>query len=290
MKQLKILLPVLAIGMLTGCQLNNNDNLSTNNQGGGITQNDRNVYAFEAITSVGLLTTLDTNQTVQPIKKAAADETLISQIKDYLPTVEAALYNQSLMTNSKVLPSDREGYQTKVLISYTDIAMTNQSITMYYNETLMQDYDDDDDWDDQEEEYRIDGLIIVNDNEYKMFGEKELDQDEYEISFIYQVDEDSYVKVEQEIENDESEFNYTVINNRKKVYEYSLEIENNEVELEVKDRNLGVEKMEFKFINRNNKTLIIAEIRKASQKSEIVFEKVVDAQTNTIDYVVISNS
>lgn len=289
MKQLKILLPVLAIGMLTGCQLNNNDNLSTNNQGGGITQNDRNVYAFEAITSVGLLTTLDTNQTVQPIKKAAADETLISQIKDYLPTVEAALYNQSLMTNSEVLPSDRDEYQTKVLISYTDIAMTNQSITMYYNETLMQDYDDDD-WDDQEEEYRIDGLIIVNDNEYKMFGEKELDQDEYEISFIYQVDEDSYVKVEQEIENDESEFNYTVINNRRKVYEYSLEIENNEVELEVKDRNLGVEKMEFKFINRNNKTLIIAEIRKASQKSEIVFEKVVDAQTNTIDYVVISNS
>ena len=289
MKQLKILLPVLAIGMLTGCQFNN-DNLSSNNQGGGITQNDRNVYAFEAITSVGLLTTLDTNQTVQPIKKAAADETLISQIKDYLPTVEAALYNQSLMTNSEVLPSDREGYQTKVLISYTDIAMTNQSITMYYNETLMQDYDDDDDWDDQEEEYRIDGLIIVNDNEYKMFGEKELDQDEYEISFTYQVDEDSYVKVEQEIENDESEFNYTVINNRRKVYEYSLEIENNEVELEVKDRNLGVEKMEFKFINRNNKTLIIAEIRKASQKSEIVFEKVVDAQTNTIDYVVISNS
>lgn len=289
MKQLKILLPVLAIGMLTGCQLNN-DNLSSNNQGGGITQNDRNVYAFEAITSVGLLTTLDTNQTVQPIKKAAADETLISQIKDYLPTVEAALYNQSLMTNSKVLPSDREGYQTKVLISYTDIAMTNQSITMYYNETLMQDYDDDDDWDDQEEEYRIDGLIIVNDNEYKMFGEKELDQDEYEISFTYQVDEDSYVKVEQEIENDESEFNYTVINNKRKVYEYSLEIENNEVELEVKDRNLGVEKMEFKFINRNNKTLIIAEIRKASQKSEIVFEKVVDAQTNTTDYVVISNS
>ncbi len=290
MKQLKILLPVLAIGMLTGCQLNN-DNLSSNNQGGGITQNDRNVYAFEAITSVGLLTTLDTNQTVQPIKKAAADETLISQIKDYLPTVEAALYNQSLMTNSEVLPSDREGYQTKVLISYTDIAMTNQSITMYYNETLMQDYDDDDDdWDDQEEEYRIDGLIIVNDNEYKMFGEKELDQDEYEISFTYQVDEDSYVKVEQEIENDESEFNYTVINNKRKVYEYSLEIENNEVELEVKDRNLGVEKMEFKFINRNNKTLIIAEIRKTGQKSEIVFEKVVDAQTNTTDYVVISNS
>ena len=48
--------------------------------------------------------------------------------------------------------------------------------------------------------------------------------------------------------------------------------------------------MEFKFINRNNKTLIIAEIIKASQKSEIVFEKVVDAQTNTTDYVVISNS
>lgn len=291
-KTLKILLPVLTIGMLTGCQLSNNNN----NQNGGSSNNNsepssqsQNVYAFEAITSAGLLHSLNNNQDVLAIKKAQADETLISQIKDYLPSVEAALTNQSLMTSSEVVESDRSEYATKVILTYTDIALVNQTMTMYYNETAIPDDDFDDDWDDQfEEEYVIDGLIIIDNVEYQMFGKKELDQDEYEVSFTYQIDENNYIKVEQEIENDESEFNYTVIQNRRKVYEYSLEVENNSVELEVKDRNLGVEKMEFEFLNRDNRTYIIAEVRQNGVSSEIVFEKVVD-ELNNITYNVISN-
>lgn len=290
-KTLKILLPVLTIGMLTGCQLSNNNN----NQNGGSSNNSeplsqsQNVYAFEAITSAGLLHSLNNNQDVLAIKKAQADETLISQIKDYLPSVEAALTNQSLMTSSEVVESDRSEYATKVILTYTDIALVNQTMTMYYNETAIADDDFDDDWDDQfEEEYVIDGLIIIDNVEYQMFGKKELDQDEYEVSFTYQIDENNYIKVEQEIENNESEFNYTVIQNRRKVYEYSLEVENNSVELEVKDRNLGVEKMEFEFLNRDNKTYIVAEVRQNGVSSEIVFEKVVD-EFNNITYNVISN-
>lgn len=291
-KTLKILLPVLTIGMLTGCQLSNNNN----NQNGGSSNNNsepssqsQNVYAFEAITSAGLLHSLNNNQDVLAIKKAQADETLISQIKDYLPSVEAALTNQSLMTSSEVVTSDRSEYATKVILTYTDIALLNQTMTMYYNETAIPDDDFDDDWDDQfEEKYVIDGLIIIDNVEYQMFGKKELDQDEYEVSFTYQIDENNYIKVEQEIENNESEFNYTVIQNRRKVYEYSLEVENNSVELEVKDRNLGVEKMEFEFLNRDNKTYIVAEVRQNGVSSEIVFEKVVD-EFNNITYNVISN-
>lgn len=291
-KTLKILLPVLTIGMLTGCQIsanNSSQNGGTNNNGSNPSTQSEQVYAFEAITSAGLLHSLNNNQDVLAIKKAQADETLISQIKDYLPSVEAALTNQSLMTSSEVVESDRSEYATKVILTYTDIALVNQTMTMYYNEAAIPDDDFDDDWDDQfEEEYVIDGLIIIDDVEYQMFGKKELDQDEYEVSFTYQIDENNYIKVEQEIENDESEFNYTVIQNRRKVYEYSLEVENNSVELEVKDRNLGVEKMEFEFLRRDNRTYIIAEVRQNGVSSEIVFEKVVD-ELNNITYNVISN-
>lgn len=291
-KTLKILLPVLTIGMLTGCQISTNNssqNGGTNNNGSNPSTQSEQVYAFEAITSAGLLHSLNNNQDVLAVKKAKADETLVNQIKDYLPSVEAALTNQSLMTSSEVVTSDRNEYATKVIITYTDIAFMNQTMTMYYNETAISDDDFDDDWDDQfEEEYVIDGLIIIDDVEYQMFGKKELDQDEYEVSFTYQIDENNYIKVEQEIENDESEFNYTVIQNRRKVYEYSLEVENNSVELEVKDRNLGVEKMEFEFLNRDNRTYIVAEVRQNGVSSEIVFEKVVD-ELNNITYNVISN-
>ena len=291
-KTLKILLPVLTIGMLTGCQISTNNssqNGGTNNNGSNPSAQSEQVYAFEAITSAGLLHSLNNNQDVLAVKKAKADETLVNQIKDYLPSVEAALTNQSLMTSSEVVASDRNEYATKVIITYTDIAFVNQTMTMYYNETAIPDDDFDDDWDDQfEEEYVIDGLIIIDDVEYQMFGKKELDQDEYEVSFTYQIDENNYIKVEQEIENDESEFNYTVIQNRRKVYEYSLEVEDNSVELEVKERNLGVEKMEFEFLKRDNRTYIIAEVRQNGVSSEIVFEKVVD-ELNNITYNVISN-
>lgn len=291
-KTLKILLPVLTIGMLTGCQISTNNssqNGGTNNNGSNPSAQSEQVYAFEAITSAGLLHSLNNNQDVLAVKKAKADETLVNQIKDYLPSVEAALTNQSLMTSSEVVASDRNEYATKVIITYTDIAFVNQTMTMYYNETAIPDDDFDDDWDDQfEEEYVIDGLIIIDDVEYQMFGKKELDQDEYEVSFTYQIDENNYIKVEQEIENDESEFNYTVIQNRRKVYEYSLEVEDNSVELEVKDRNLGVEKMEFEFLRRDNRTYIIAEVRQNGVSSEIVFEKVVD-ELNNVTYNVISN-
>lgn len=291
-KTLKILLPVLTIGMLTGCQISTNNssqNGGTNNNGSNPSAQSEQVYAFEAITSAGLLHSLNNNQDVLAVKKAKADETLVNQIKDYLPSVEAALTNQSLMTSSEVVASDRNEYATKVIITYTDIAFINQTMTMYYNETAIPDDDFDDDWDDQfEEEYVIDGLIIIDDVEYQMFGKKELDQDEYEVSFTYQIDENNYIKVEQEIENDESEFNYTVIQNRRKVYEYSLEVEDNSVELEVKDRNLGVEKMEFEFLRRDNRTYIIAEVRQNGVSSEIVFEKVVD-ELNNVTYNVISN-
>ena len=289
-KTLKILLPVLTIGMLTGCQISTNNssqNGGTTNNGSNPSAQSEQVYAFEAITSAGLLHSLNNNQDVLAVKKAKADETLVNQIKDYLPSVEAALTNQSLMTSSEVVTSDRNEYATKVIITYTDIAFINQTMTMYYNETAIPDDDFDDDWDDQfEEEYVIGGLIIIDDVEYQMFGKKELDQDEY--SFTYQIDENNYIKVEQEIENDESEFNYTVIQNRRKVYEYSLEVEDNSVELEVKDRNLGVEKMEFEFLRRDNRTYIIAEVRQNGVSSEIVFEKVVD-ELNNITYNVISN-
>ena len=173
-KTLKILLPVLTIGMLTGCQIsanNSSKNGGTNNNGSNPSTQSEQVYAFEAITSAGLLHSLNNNQDVLAVKKAKADETLVNQIKDYLPSVEAALTNQSLMTSSEVVASDRNEYATKVIITFTDIAFINQTMTMYYNETAIPDDDFDDDWDDQfEEEYVIDGLIIIDDVEYQMFG------------------------------------------------------------------------------------------------------------------------
>ena len=76
--------------------------------------------------------------------------------------------------------------------------------------------------------------MLMNDQEYKITGVKEIEEDEVEIEIISKINDLNYVKVTQEIENGEQEFKYEVMNNG--VIEYSsieIEKENDEVEVEL---------------------------------------------------------
>ncbi len=168
-------------------------------------------------------------------------------------------------------------------ITYKDINLKDNSFVMYYNETLEVADDDDDD---EEVESSIEGIIQIGESTYKMRGSKELDVDEFEVSFVYQIDETTTIKVEQEIENNTTEFQYEVINNGNTIYEYSLEVEKDKVELEVEDEKLGEKEIEFKLINKDNKTLILAEFEDENQEVEVLFEKVSN-EDGTASYVVV---
>lgn len=277
MKKLKtLILPALAATFLVGCGSPSGTDFIN-----GDTAKE-SIYAFEAVTSIGLLSEANASMNPQGLRKAISlDQAFIESLNTYLPTIESALKGESLLTNTEVMESDDPNYQIKQVISYTDINMQTSTITMYYNETIIEDNDwddDDDDWDDeQEQESRIEGVILVDGVSYRMRGEKELEGDEYEVNFRYILDETSYILVEQEIERGETEFAYSLVQNGREVYEYSLEIEGNEVSLEMESGRSEYE-MNFFLITLDGKNLIGCRLENDHEKETIFFEKIVSPE------------
>lgn len=277
MKKIKtLILPALAATFLVGCGSPSGTDFIN-----GDTAKE-SIYAFEAVTSIGLLSEAKASMNPQGLRKAISlDQAFIDSLNTYLPTIESALKGESLLTNTEVMASDDPNYQVKQVISYTDINMQTSTITMYYNETIIEDNDwddDDDDWDDeQEQESRIEGVVLVDGVSYRMRGEKELEGDEYEVNFRYILDETSYILVEQEIERGETEFAYSLVQNGREVYEYSLEIEGNEVSLEMESGRSEYE-MNFFLTKLDGKNLIGCRLENDHEKETIFFEKIVSPE------------
>ncbi|MGM9873921.1 MAG: hypothetical protein ACI31G_03255, partial [Bacilli bacterium] len=95
-----------------------------------------NVFAYQAATSIGMLSQLgESTSGVRALMNETPDEDLINLIKEYLPSIEAAISGDSLLSNVVESESDLEEYTYKVVVSYKDMAMVENSFTLYYNET-----------------------------------------------------------------------------------------------------------------------------------------------------------
>ena len=286
MKIQKLMIPALAVILLAGCQDGGNKFVINGNDG-TITGSEA-TFIYESVTSIGLLEAIAPSSNIHQKVRKASQETL-DQIEKYLPMVDAAFSGNQQQISATNVTSDRLEYAIRTDVTYLDVNGTSTSFTLYYNETPLVDDDDDDDWWEQEEESILNGILLLNEVEYKMFGEKELEDDEMELSVRYSLNENTYVHVQQEIEKGEQEFEYEVYQAGRKVYEYSLEMERDEVELKVLDRSSALSRLELKFdrIRRDGRQLIRAKISENRNQEIIFFEKVVDAN-GLVDYLVVN--
>ena len=98
------------------------------------------------------------------------------ELDGYMALVESLLSDGGFTVTTEA--SDRADYDVKSVITYRDMHGNTLGYTMYYNETLIPDFDDDDDdddWEDrfeQEEEYAIEGIMIIDGIEYRIHGER----------------------------------------------------------------------------------------------------------------------
>lgn len=270
----KILLPLFAVLSLTSCAgasastpdaSEPNTSAPSVSTGDQAASEDANLFAFEAATSIGLLSTLETTATptVSAMAARAVSDTLKKQIETYLPSIEATLKGTELLTETVVLESDRPEYQTKLSITYKDLNAEDSAFVMYYNEVKKA--GDWDDWFEGEEEYVIEGIVVLGQKEYKMRGTRETEKGESEVAFRYFLDETSYVHVQQESERGETAFEYEVYQKGRKIHEYSLEREEKrgqvEVELEIMDRENAIDgEMTFVDYERDGKYYIRVDI------------------------------
>lgn len=189
----------------------------------------------------------DTSEEIPPADSGNAGLDT-SELDRYMGLVESLLSDGGFSIVSQT--SDRAEYTEKTVVSYQDMEGNRLQYMMYYNQIQIpgDDDDDDDDWDDWDEEeteenYAIEGIMVIEGQEYAIHGEREIeterDEMQAETKFRVTLGENRYMLVEQELESerDESEqsYSYSVIENNRVVERstFSYETEDGETELEM---------------------------------------------------------
>ena len=170
-------------------------------------------------------------------------DNVTAELDGYMALVESLLSDGGFNVTTEA--SDREGYQVKSVVTYRDMHGNAIGYTMYYNEVLIpdDDDDDDDDRDEIEEEYYIEGIMIVDGAEYPIRGERssesEPGESEEETEFIVTLSSTRRMVVEQSVETEdgehEREYNYVIYEGRKVIerstFEYEVEYGETEIEM-----------------------------------------------------------
>lgn len=233
MKKIKILgLGILTSGaiLLSSCTSNslkdlvhggdNQNNVTTNSE----------AFLMQATSSLKLLSNIDLGSARL---SRSLNDTEINEIKEILPQLDLMLNNgtsfeSSLTSKENVI----EGvtYEYEEVVTFKDSNLIDVTYTLIYNANTKEFKDDDE----KVTVTTIEGVAKVDDVTYLPFvsitkTENEWDESETERTFKVNLNENSYVIVEEshEVEDDEieNEYEYTLINNGRKELEYSIEIE-----------------------------------------------------------------
>lgn len=252
MKKLKILIAIVCITLisvasLAGCDLKPTilDNF---------TMSFSDAYDYAAMSAVGVMDSFNNNSLTQDALalsgnlEVSGTENNNNKLEEEIISEElkqSILDNIQLVNNtisggvikSEVTNSDREEYQYTYSITATNEIGETSNYVFYYNELANIEEEEEEEDDEEvkdnseeelEQEIHLQGIVILNEIEYQMLGDKEIEEGEVEVCFKILLDENNYVIVEQEMEDEEQEFKYMVFENGKKVLDTNIEYEYDE--------------------------------------------------------------
>lgn len=192
----------------------------------------------------------------QPTEPAAPETTVSAfpELDGYMGLVDSFLNGSGYSV--EVTNSDRAEYDEMMKISYSGLNGSTK-YEMRYNKMLIPDFDDDDRWEDEEEEeYAIEGVLVIDGMEYPVQGVREIERErnEYESETQFRVTLENgrsvWVEQSESSEKDEHELEYSyLIRENGRVVErssFSFEEEKGETELEmIAERNGKRESFSF---------------------------------------------
>lgn len=190
-------------------------------------------YAFELLTAANLLYS---SEEIKPLSLSLNKDfkEIASRINKHYLTIQNLLSGEKI--NYSVAPSTNSNYTYQMMINSIFNDSFDLQYTIYYNKILIGK-------DDEEEIYNIEGVIIINNEEYPVIGKTEIDDDETstKVKIIIDSDSSTYFIIEQEKEEDENEFVYRRYINNEIVKEYALscEIEKGKVEVKIEINEKG---------------------------------------------------
>ncbi len=285
MKKSKILLTIIVSAVVlaltfsfVSCKKDNNPT--------GQKMNIQEIYSKNIVASLGLL-----NNSMQESKVNLAGRRLASRqlLAENVPNIDFDELTEFVkgisslvqdMENKFVIEtSDKAEYETKITYHGQSIDGNDELYVIYYNETpVNQAQDDDDDDDDKydkdndnldEVETTLRGVAYVGTNEYQVTGSKKIEKDEVEIELQIRFDQQNYVEICQEKENGEVEYEYEIVKNGNTVREFGLEFKtkNERTVIEIEEEVNGTErKIEIEGTANSNKLKIEVEINDTKQE------------------------
>lgn len=176
--------------------------------------------AFSAVTLLDQSLEANTPTLNQPnLTLLSSQNTLIEKYLDfingYINLVEPIMMGEDSLS-FRLHPSPLDDYDYSVQLSSIDLSGETHTRTLHYNETEV-----------SEDEYVINGIMIMNNVTYSVKGDIEIDGDEIDMTLkaSHPDNEDTYLEIQQTIEDDEQTLEYEFVRNGDTVFESSLEIE-----------------------------------------------------------------
>lgn len=286
MKKLFALALILMLFTIVGCEgLLNVNNASDDGTVKGYELSSSQSLGLSTYLASGLLQETDTVQTVASLNNYAPSflsteatfqiDSELDEVNFYFNKLKVFL-DQGLeqAINLEETESTREGYDYQV--NYT---INDEAYVIYYafvNEIDVEDEDDD------EIEFELSGLMIIDGNEYELIGANEIEEDEAKMWFktVDVSNSGNYVYVEIEEEEGEQKFKTeTVINGVEKKSEFKFENEEDETKVELKLNNNGQEsEFEFKREMEDEGLVYKFEYKMGNTEGEVKITEEVDEQ------------
>lgn len=228
-------------------------------------------YAYGAASVGSLLASESDASTVRAMKDGAAqEEKHIETVNRYMALVEGLLSEDAIEATAA---EGNEEYQYGMKIGYTDLLGNAAHYTLYYNKHFLSAEQEEDE---KEEEYAIEGVLVAEGKTYPVSGnyetESEEDETEGELFFRAYLDEakSAYIEVTQEYESEnedggqevEREYVYSRYENGKRVERTTVEYESEEGELELKltiEQENVRDELVFESARRDGETVLLAE-------------------------------
>lgn len=228
-------------------------------------------YAYGAASVGSLLASESDTSPVRAMKDdAVQEEKHIETVNRYMALVEGLLSEDAIEATAV---EGNEEYQYGMKIGYTDLLGNAAHYTLYYNKHFLSAEQEEDE---KEEEYAIEGVLVAEGKTYPVSGnyetESEEDETEGELFFRAYLDEakSSYIEVTQEYESEredgeqevEREYVYSRYENGKRVERTTVEYESEEGELELKltiEQENVRDELVFESARRDGETVLLAE-------------------------------
>lgn len=228
-------------------------------------------YAYGAASVGSLLASESDTSPVRAMKDGAAqEEKHIETVNRYMALVEGLLSEDAIETTAA---EGAYGFEYGMKIGYTDLLGNAAYYTLYYNKHFLSSEQEEDE---TEEEYAIEGVLVAEGKTYPVSGnyetESEEDETEGELFFRAYLDDakNSYIEVTQEYESEhedggqevEREYVYSRYENGKRVERTTVEYESEEGELELKltiEQENVRDELVFESARRGGETVLLAE-------------------------------